>query len=391
MAEPSTTTPVEAATPEPDRLLATKLHVPRPRPGFLARPRLLGRLTEGTARELTLICAPAGFGKTSLLGDWAWRSQRPAAWLSLDGGDSDPARFWRYVAAALDRTRPGIRQRVDALFQGAQPPPEAVLTVLVNELAAAPEEVVLVLDDYHLVAAAPIHDGLAVLLERLPPQLRLVLASRADPPLPLARLRAGGQLVELREDDLRFSSEEAAELLRMAVGVELPEAAVAALGDRTEGWAAGLQLAALSLRGHADVGAFVHEFSGSHRFVLDYLTEEVLDRQPEPLRGFLLETSILERLSGPLCAAVTGRADSQQLLEQAERANLFLHPLDEVRGWWRYHQLFGDLLRARLQQRSRSGCRSCTGPRPPGSRATSWSTRPSATPWPPGSPSGRPG
>jgi LuxR family transcriptional regulator, maltose regulon positive regulatory protein len=350
MAEPSTTTPVEAVTPERDRLLATKLHVPRPRPGFLARPRLLERLTEGTAGALTLVCAPAGFGKTSLLGDWARRSQRPVVWLSLDGGDSDPARFWRYVAAALDELRPGVGQRVDALFQGGQPPLEAVLTVLVNQLATEPEQVVLVLDDYHLVEGPPVHDSLAALLERLPWQLRLVLASRADPPLPLARLRAGGQLVELREADLRFSFEEAAALLRMAVGRELPEAAVATLGDRTEGWAAGLQLAALSLQGHADISAFVEEFSGSHRYVLDYLTAEVLDRQPEPLRAFLLETSLLDRLSGPLCAAVTGRADSQELLEQAEQANLFLHPLDEVRGWWRYHHLFGDLLQARLRR-----------------------------------------
>ena len=350
MAETSTTTPVEAETPERDRLLATKLHVPRPRPGFLARPRLLERINQGTAGALTLVCAPAGFGKTSLLGDWVRRSRQPVAWLSLDGGDSDPARFWRYVAAALDELRPGIGQRVEALFQGGQPPLEAVVTVLINQLVTEPEQVVLVLDDYQLVEAPPVHESLAWLLERLPSQLRLVLASRADPPLPLARLRAGGQLVELREEDLRFSSEEAAELLRMAVGVELPEAAVAALGDRTEGWAAGLQLAALSLRGQADVGAFVDEFSGSHRFVLDYLTEEVLDGQPEPLRGFLLETSILERLSGPLCDAVTGRSDSQQLLEQAERAHLFLVPLDEERGWWRYHQLFADLLQVRLQQ-----------------------------------------
>jgi LuxR family transcriptional regulator, maltose regulon positive regulatory protein len=350
MAEPSTTTPVEAATPERDRLLATKLHVPRPRPGFLTRPRLLERINQGTAGALTLVCAPAGFGKTSLLGDWARHSQRPVAWLSLDGGDSDPARFWRYVAAALDELRPGVGQRVDALFQGGQPPLEAVLTVLINELVTEPEQVVLVLDDYQLVEAPPVHQSLELLLERLPARLRLVLASRADPPLPLARLRASGQLVELREVDLRFTPEEAAALLRTAVGVELPEAAVAALGDRTEGWVAGLQLAALSLRGQDDIGAFVAGFSGSHRFVLDYLAEEVLDRQPEPLRAFLLETSILERLSGPLCDAVTGRADSQQLLEQAERAHLFLVPLDEVRGWWRYHQLFADLLHARLQR-----------------------------------------
>jgi LuxR family transcriptional regulator, maltose regulon positive regulatory protein len=350
MAEPSTTTPVEAATPQRDRLLATKLHVPRPRPGFLVRPRLTERLSQGTAGALTLVCAPAGFGKTSLLGDWARRSRQPVAWLSLDAGDSDPARFWRYVAAALDELRPGVGLRVEALFQGGQPPLEAVVTVLINQLVTEPEQVVLVLDDYQLVEAPLVHESLAWLLERLPSQLRLVLASRADPPLPLARLRAGGQLVELREADLRFTREETAALLGTAVGPGLSEAAVAVLGERTEGWVAGLQLAALSLHGHTDVDAFVAGFSGSHRYVLDYLTEEVLDRQPQELRAFLLETSILERLSGPLCDAVTGRSDSQQLLEQAERAHLFLVPLDEERGWWRYHQLFANLLHVRLQQ-----------------------------------------
>jgi LuxR family maltose regulon positive regulatory protein len=298
MVEPSTTTSAEAASPQRDRLLATKLYVPRPRPGFLARPRLLERINEGTAGALTLVCSPAGFGKTGLLGDWARRSQQPVAWLSLDGGDSDPARFWRYVAAALDTVRPGVRQRADALLQSPQPPLDAALTVLINELAAQPDRVLLVLDDYHLVDAEPVHASLGFLLEHLPPGLRLLLASRADPPLPLARLRAGGQLVELREADLRFTPEEVAALLRTTVGPELPQAAVAALGDRTEGWVVGLQLAALSLRGHADVGAFVEGFSGSHRYVLDYLCEEMLDGQPEPLRAFLLETSILERLSG---------------------------------------------------------------------------------------------
>jgi LuxR family transcriptional regulator, maltose regulon positive regulatory protein len=237
MAEPSTTTPVEAAVPERDPLLATKLHVPRPRPGFLVRPRLLQRLTEGTAGALTLVCAPAGFGKTSLLGDWARRSRQPVAWLSLDGGDSDPTRFWRYVAAALDGLRPGVGQRVEALFQGGQPPLEAVLTVLVNELVQGSEAVVLVLDDYHLIEGPAVHQSLELLLERLPSQLRLVLASRADPPLPLARLRAGGQLTELREADLRFTREEAAELLRTAVGTELSEAAVTAWATRPKaGW-----------------------------------------------------------------------------------------------------------------------------------------------------------
>jgi LuxR family maltose regulon positive regulatory protein len=351
MAEPPTTTPLEPAPPERDVLLATKLHVPRPRLGFVPRPHLLEQLSKGTAPGLTLVCAPAGFGKTSLLAEWASGRPQPVAWLSLDLGDSDPARFWRYVAAALDRLRPGVASQVAALLHGPQQPPlEAVLTVVVNELTGAGEEVVLVLDDYHLIDDPAVHGSLALLLERPPPQLRLVLASRADPSLPLARLRAGGRLSELRERDLRFTAEETAALLRAGTGLDLPAGTVAALETRTEGWVAGLQLAALSLQGHADPAGFVATFSGSHRYVLDYLTEEILARQPEPLVRFLLETSVLERLSGPLCDAVTGRADSQQLLEQVERANLFLVPLDEERRWWRYHQLFADLLRARLEQ-----------------------------------------
>jgi LuxR family transcriptional regulator, maltose regulon positive regulatory protein len=345
--------PPPQAAAERDVLLATKLHVPQPRPGFLARPRLLERLAEGVARELVLVCAPAGFGKTALLGDWARRGGRAVAWLSLDPGDNDPARFWRHVAAALDRVRPGVAERVAPLLGPPTPPSfEGLVTALINELAAQPERVLLVLDDYHLVEAEPVHASLAFLVEHLPLGLRLVLASRADPPLPLARLRARGQLAELRERELRFTAEEAAALLREAVGPDqpLPDAAVAALVARTEGWAAGLQLAALSLRGDSDVDAFVEAFSGSHRYVLDYLAEEVLDRQPDQVRGFLLATSVLERLCGPLCQAVTGRADSQQLLEQVERANLFLLPLDEQRRWWRFHNLFADLLRARLAQ-----------------------------------------
>jgi LuxR family maltose regulon positive regulatory protein len=351
MAEPPTTIPAAAATGKRDVLLATKLHIPRTRPGFVARARLADRLTQAHGRELVLVCAPAGFGKTALLADWARGGQRPVAWLTLDEADNDPARFWRHAAAALDTVRPGVAERVAALLRSLQPTSfEAVVTTLVNEFADVADEVVLVLDDYHLIQAPQVHQSLEFLLEHLPASLRLALASRADPPLPLARLRVRGQLVELRERDLRFTPQEAAQLLHAAVGAELPAAAVAALEGRTEGWAAGLQLAALSLQGHGDIAGFVEGFSGSHRFVLDYLAEEVLDRQPEPLREFLLETSVLERLSGPLCEAVTGRADSQALLEQAERANLFLVPLDEVRGWWRYHQLFADLLRVRLQQ-----------------------------------------
>jgi len=349
MTEPLTTTSSTAAARERDVLLATKLHVPRTRPGFVARPRLAERLAEGTARELVLVCTPAGFGKTTLLGDWARRGQRPVAWLSLDAGDNDPARFWRHVAAALDGALPGVAGRVAPLLQGLQPAAfGAAAAALVNELAGVTEEVVLVLDDYHLIDAPPVHASLGFLLEHLPSSLRLALASRSDPPLPLARLRARGQLTELRERDLRFTTEEAAALLRAAVGPDLPEAAIATLEGRTEGWVAGLQLAALSLQGHADPAGLVASFSGTHRFVLDYLTEEVLARQPEPLQAFLLETSVLERLCGPLCDAVTGGDDGQRMLETIERANLFLHPLDEVRGWWRFHHLFADLLRARL-------------------------------------------
>jgi ATP/maltotriose-dependent transcriptional regulator MalT len=341
--------PPQAGAAERDVLLTTKLHVPQPRRGSLPRPRLLERLAEATARELVLVCTPAGFGKTTLLGDWARHSGRPVAWLSLDQDDNDPARFWRHVAAALDGVRPGIAERVAGLLGPPAPASfEGLMTALINELAAQPGPVLLVLDDYHLVDAQPVHASVGFLVEHLPPGLRLVLASRADPPLPLARLRGRGQLAELREQDLRFTAEEAVALLHEAVGPDLPDATVTALVARTEGWAAGLQLAVLSLRGQADVAGFVAGFSGSHRYVLDYLTEEVLDRQPDQVRTFLLETSVLERLSGELCDAVTGRSDGQAMLERVERANLFLVPLDEQRRWWRYHHLFADLLRARL-------------------------------------------
>jgi LuxR family maltose regulon positive regulatory protein len=350
MVEPPTPTPPEGGAAELDALLATKLHVPRTRRGLVPRPRLVGRLTQGLEGELTLVCAPAGFGKTALLADWTRRRGRAVAWLSLDAGDNDPARFWRHAAAALGGVREEVGKQLAPLLR---PPPrsfESVVTALVNDLAAVPGELVLVLDDYHLIESQAVHESLVFLLEHLPAGLRLVVASRADPPLPLGRLRARGQLVEVRAAELRFTSGEAATLLREAVRPEFPEDAVAALTARTEGWVAGLQLAALSLQGHADPAGFVAAFSGSHRYVLDYLAEEVLERQPEQLHGFLLETSVLDRLCGPLCDAVTGRPDGQRLLEAIERANLFLVPLDEVRGWYRYHQLFADLLRVRLAQ-----------------------------------------
>jgi LuxR family transcriptional regulator, maltose regulon positive regulatory protein len=331
-----------------DVLLTTKLHVPRPRPGFVPRPRLIEALDQGLARGRLLVCAPAGFGKTALLADWARGGERPVAWLALDGGDSDPARFWRYAVAALDHARPGLAGRVGLPPSGSF---EGLVTALVNELAAGafPDEALLVLDDYHLVDSEPVHESVAFLLENLPPGLRVVLSGRADPPLPLARLRARGQLGELRAADLRFTPDEAAALLGETAGPGLPATAAEALVARTEGWAAGLQLAGLSLRGHPDPAGFVAAFRGSHRFVLDYLADEVLDGQSEQVRAFLLETSVLERLSGELCDAVTGRAGSQAMLADIERAGLFLVPLDQVRGWWRYHHLFADLLRVRLQ------------------------------------------
>ena len=353
MADPPEAPPAGVAMSGEDVLLATKLHVPSPQPGFVPRPRLLQALSEGLARGRGLVCAPAGFGKTALLAGWSRGGARPVAWLGLDAGDSDPARFWRYVVAALDRVQPGIAGRLGPLL--GPPSPRSfggLVTALINELAARPGDggVVLVLDDYHLIDSGPVHESVAFLLENLPPGLHLVVSSRADPPLPLARLRARGQLAELRAAELRFTAEEAAALLGEAAGSGLPGTAVVALTARTEGWAAGLQLAALSLRGRTDTAGFVAAFSGSHRFVLDYLADEVLDGQTGPVRAFLLETSVLERLSGELCDAVTGRAGSQALLQDIERAGLFLVPLDEVRGWWRYHHLFADLLRARLEQ-----------------------------------------
>ena len=315
---------------------------------MVPRRRLTARLDEGLAHGLVLVCGPAGYGKTVLLADWAERCQFPAGWLSLDAGDNDPARFWRHAVAALDRARPGIDDRLGPLLGPPAPASfQGLVTALINDLAA--DQALLVLDDYHLISAQPVHESLAFLVEHRPAGICVVLASRSDPPLPLARLRARGQLTEVRAAELRFTPAETGELLQHA-GSALPDASVAALAARTEGWAAGLQLAALSLRGHDDATAFVAAFTGSHRYILDYLAEEVLERQDKQLRTFLLETSVLDRLSGPLCNAVTGREGSQALLEQAERAGLFVIPLDEVRGWWRYHHLFADLLRARLHQ-----------------------------------------
>jgi LuxR family transcriptional regulator, maltose regulon positive regulatory protein len=334
---------------ERDELLATKLTIPRVRHDSLARSRLLEALDEAVNRELTLVCTPAGFGKTTLLADWAHRSRRPVGWLSLDPGDSDPVRFWRYVVAALDRAGVPVADQVRPLLERSRGTSITdLITAAINAIEIAPDDVALVLDDYHTVESPTVHETVAFLLGHLPRPLHLVIASRSDPLLPLSRLRARNQLVDLRATDLRFTHEEETALLRDVWRLDLPPNAIAVLDSRTEGWVVGLQLAALSLREHPDPDAFLKAFTGSHRYVLDYLSEEVVERQPERLRTFLLQTSILERLTGSLCDAVTGRSDSHVVLEELERANLFLIPLDAERRWYRFHHLFGDLLRTRL-------------------------------------------
>jgi LuxR family maltose regulon positive regulatory protein len=333
-------------------LLETKLYVPARRRGLVLRRRLSERLNRGAASKLTLVAAPAGFGKTTLLAEWLTTAPvdgRSVAWLSLDQGDNNPATFWTYLIAALRTAAPGVGASALSLLRAPRPPPiEALLAALLNELVALPHDVVLVLDDYHVVDARDVHDGVAFLLDHVPPNVHLVIASRADPLLPLARLRARGELVELRAADLRFTPDEAAAYLNEAMGLELTVADVAALEGRTEGWIAGLQLAALSVRGREDAAGFIARFAGDDRHVVDYLVEEVLQRQPEPVQDFLLRTSILDRLSGPLCDAVTEQDGGRARLEALDRENLFVVPLDDRRRWYRYHHLFADVLRARL-------------------------------------------
>jgi LuxR family maltose regulon positive regulatory protein len=351
MAGSSTSAPDETTAGERDELLATKVNIPQTRRDHLTRSRLIEGLDEGMAREVILVCTPAGFGKTTLLAEWAASARWAVAWLSLDAEDDDPIRFWRYVVVARDPGVEGIGGGgVPFLSLPGARSGQGVVTALINELQTAPKELALVLDDYHAIESQAIHDDIAFLLSHLPPQLHVVITSRSDPPLPVARFRAGGRLAELRASDLRFTPEESSALLREVWGLDLSPEAIAALEIRTEGWAVGLQLAALSLSERPDVDAFLHAFAGTHRYVIDYLSEEVLERQPEQVRTFLLRSSILERLCGPLCRAVTEDPDSQGILEWIERANLFLIPLDEDRRWYRLHHLFADLLRARLQR-----------------------------------------
>ena len=332
-------------------LLATKLHVPRRQRDLVARPRLSERLSRGAESALTLVSAPAGFGKTTLLTQWLAASpaeRRSVAWLSLDQRDNDPGLFWTYLVGALKTAVQGVGASALSLLQPPEPPSEAGLATLLNDLDAIPDDVVLVLDDYHVIEARDVQDGMAFLLEHLPPQIHLVIASRADPALPLARLRGRGQLVEIRAADLRFTPTEAAAYLNEVMGLVLTAPDVTALEGRTEGWIAALQLAALSMQGREDIAAFIAGFAGDDRYIVDFLAEEVLQRQPGHVQQFLLQTSILDRLSGRLCDAVTGQDGGQAKLAALERGNLFLVPLDDRRQWYRYHQLFADVLQARL-------------------------------------------
>lgn len=337
-------------------LLQTKLYTPRLRPEWVSRPRLVERLNAGLSRKLTLISAPAGYGKTTLLSEWAANCACTVAWLSLEDDDNDPTRFLTYLVAALQTVDAEIGLGILDALQSRQPPPmHKALTTLINQAATTGENAALVLDDYHFVSAQAVHDLLTFLLDHLPSNLHLVIATRSDPPLPLARLRGRAELVELRQNDLRFTPAQAAEFLNQVMRLELSPRDVERLAARTDGWIAGLQMAAVSVQGRDDASSFIQSFTGSNRYILDYLMEEVLERQPPGVQEFLLRTSILERMTAPLCDAILGDGvsegeSSQGMLEHLERANLFLAPLDDERCWYRYHHLFADLLRQRLEQ-----------------------------------------
>lgn len=338
-----------------DTLLSTKLHIPEVRANLVTRSRLVARLAEGLrlGRRLTLVSAPPGFGKTTVIREWVGGAQRPVAWLSVDEGDNDPTRFVRYVIAAVAQADDRVARTLPESSLPASP--QELIVALINDLAGTGAELLLVLDDYHLIREFAVHDLTAFLLANQPASLHVVIGAREDPPLPLARMRARDQLTEIREGALRFTPEEAAAFLNQTMSLGLSTAAVASLASRTEGWITGLQLAGLALRqlaGGAD--EFVADFSGDDRYIVDYLMAEVLDHEPEPVRGFMRQTSILDRLSAPLCDALTGRDDSQAMLERLEGANLFLAPLDNRREWYRYHVLFAEALRLTLTAQERT-------------------------------------
>src|SRR5688572_16750136 len=337
-----------ASTP----VLTTKLYVPPSPPKLVARSRLTMQLDAGLVegRKLTLISAPAGFGKSTLVSDWIAHNGRPVAWLSLDENDNNPVRFLIYLITALQNVSPNLGTGLLEALQSSQPSlNDAILTDLLNELAALPGNFILVLDDYHLTDTELIDQALTFVVEHLPAQMHLVITTREDPAIPIPRLRAQNRLIELRAADLRFTPSEAAEFLNQVMGLGLSAEEVAALETRTEGWIAGLQLAALSMKGNRDVAGFIQAFAGDHRYIVDYLVEEVLHRQPEEVRSFLLQTSILDRLNGPLCEAVTLQPGSRARLAQLQRGNRFLIPLDDQRHWYRYHHLFADVLHMHLK------------------------------------------
>jgi LuxR family maltose regulon positive regulatory protein len=336
-------------------ILMTKLYTPVPAQDVVARPDLLARLTKGVTGKLTLISAPAGFGKTTLVSTWVAQSKMRVAWLALDADDGEPARFLAYIIASLQTVAPHIGESIAPLLQSPQaPPPISLMPAVLNDIASIEAPFVLVLDDYHVLDSPLADELLAFLLEHQPPHMHIIMTTREDPPLPLARMRARRQLTEIRVGDLRFRPEETRAFLADGMGLALSDDDIATLEQRTEGWVAGLQLAGLSLQGQADVGRFIAEFSGSHAFVLDYLLEEVLHQQDEATQTFLLCTSILQRLTGGLCDAILpedlrSSIAGQAMLERVHEANLFLLPLDNERRWYRYHHLFGDLLRQRLR------------------------------------------
>ena len=340
----------------PISLLQTKLFAPIVPPELVSRPRLIERFEAGLHRKLTLVSAPAGFGKTTLLTEWAHRSQEnsqaqvPVGWISLDKDDNDPSRYWTYFIASLQRVHPDLGRSLPDIIQSPQPPPvESFLTILINEMIVIkPEPFVLILDDYHMIENEAIHSAMAFFLEHMPSQMHLVISSRVDPPLPMALLRGRGQLNEFNAADLRFTFGETEAFFNEVMKLGLSKLGIKVLENRTEGWVASLQMAAISMRGHNDIQKFIYSFSGSQRYVLDYLTEEVFNQQPVDVQSFLLETSILDRLTAPLCNAVTKRNDAMEKLDYLETANLFLVPLDDERKWFRYHPLFADLLRNQL-------------------------------------------
>jgi LuxR family transcriptional regulator, maltose regulon positive regulatory protein len=332
-------------------VLTTKLYIPRVSHKTVLRPHLVGRLNDGLTRRLILISAPAGCGKTTLVSEWIASSEHSAAWLSLDEGDNDLARFLTYFIAALQTIANHVGQGLLSVLQSPQLPPiDSLLTILLNDIATIQDNFLFVLDDYHVIEAGQVNDAITFLLTHLPSQMHLVMVTREDPHLPLARLRARGQLTELRIADLRFTPSETSEFLNEIMGLHLSGDNIAALEEHTEGWIAGLHLAAISMQGHSDVNGFVRSFAGSHHFVMDFLVEEVLQQQPDYVQTFLLRTSILNRMSGSLCNAILLDTSGQETLEHLQRANLFILALDDDRRWFRYHHLFAQLLKQRLQQ-----------------------------------------